>query len=138
MKEIKVKKIVLGLTIVLIVAFSLGYFGMSYLTRWAISDLKSVDDNYIVSSLKVAEKAVNEAQNASYDLQPAQQVQETAKLQVSARVVQEPAPARYTQPKNESVEFIEKVESPEPVKIAPMGCPYAEMMTADDVKCKAN
>jgi hypothetical protein len=104
-KEIKVKKIVFGLIIVLIVAFSLSYFGMSYLTKWATSDLKTVDDNYIVSSLKVAEKAVNEAQNASYNLQPAQQVQETAKLQVSAKVVQQPAPARYVQPKNESVEF---------------------------------
>lgn len=138
MKEIKVKKIVFGLIIVLIVAFSFSYFGMSYLTKWATSDLKTVDDNYIVSSLKVAEKAVNEAQNANYNLQPAQQVQETAKLQVSAKVVQQPAPARYVQPKNESVEFVEKVESVEPVKIAPMGCPYAEMMTADDVKCKAN
>ena len=129
------KKIVFGLIIVLIVAFSFSYFGMSYLTKWATSDLKSVDDNYIVSSLKVAEKAVNEAQNASYNLQPAQQVQETAKLQVSARVVQQPAPARFVQPKNESVEFTESVE---PTKIAPMGCPYAEMMTVDDVKCKAN
>lgn len=138
MKEIKVKKMIIGLAVVSVGAFSLSYFGMSYLTKWATSGLKSVDDNYIVSSLKVAEKAVNEAQNASYKLQPAQQVQETAKLQVSAKVVQQPAPARYVQPKNESVEFVEKVESPEPVKIAPMGCPYAEMMTADDVKCKAN
>lgn len=128
------KKIVFGLIIVLIVAFSLSYFGMSYLTKWATSDLKTVDDNYIVYSLKVAEKAVNEAQNASYNLQPAQPVQETGKVQEVA-TVQNPAPARYVQPKNESVEFTNTVE---PAKIAPMGCPYAEMMTADDVKCKAN
>jgi hypothetical protein len=130
-----VKKIMIGLTIVLISAFGLSYFGMGYLTRWATTDLKTVDDNYIVSSLKVAEKAVYEAQNANYNLQPAEQVQETAKVQVSARVVQQPAPARFVQPKNESVEFTKSVE---PAKIAPMGCPYAEMMTVDDVKCKAN
>ena len=132
------KKIVFGLIIVLIGAFSLSYFGMNYLTKWAISDLKTVDDNYIVSSLKVAVKATNESQNAHYNLQPATQVQETAKVQVSARVVQQPAPARYTQPKNEEAHFTETVAPTEPVKIAPMGCPYAEMMTIDDVKCKAN
>lgn len=129
------KKIIFGLVIVLIVAFGLSYFGMGYLTRWATSDLKAMDVNYTVSSLKVAEKATSEAQNASYNLQPAEQVQETAQVQVSARVVQQPAPARFVQPKNEEVKFTESVE---PAKIAPMGCPYAEMMTADDVKCKAN
>lgn len=51
------KKIMIGLIIVLIGAFGLSYFGMGYLTRWATTDLKTVDDNYIVSSLKVAEKS---------------------------------------------------------------------------------
>lgn len=111
---------------------------MSYLTKWATSDLKTVDDNYIVSSLKVAEKATDGLQEASYNVQPAQPVQETAKIQVSARVVQQPAPARFVQPKNEEAQFTETVAPTEPAKIAPMGCPYAEMMTADDVKCKAN
>ena len=49
-------------------------------------------------SLKVAEKAVDEAQNKS---QPTTSTasSETAKLQVSAKVVQQPAPARYVQAK---------------------------------------
>ena len=126
------KKMIVGLSLVLVGAFCLTYFGMAYATKWATSDLKVEDDSYITSTLKVTAKATNELQEASYNVQPAQPVQETGKVQVSA-TVQNPAPARYVQPKNESVEFTNTVE---PTKIAPMGCPYAEMMTADDVKCK--
>lgn len=129
------KRMIIGLAVVSVGAFSLTYFGMNYATKWAVSDLKTMDSNYTVSTIRVAETATNELQNASYSLQPAEQVQETAKVQVSARVEQNPAPARYIQPKNDSVEFTEKVA---PVKIEPLGCPYAEMMTADDVKCMAN
>lgn len=116
-------------------AFCLSYFGMAYATKWATSDLKVEDGNYATSTLKVAAKATNELQNASYNVQPAEPVQETAPVQVVAKVTQNPAPARYVQPKNESVEFTETVE---PTKIAPLGCPYAEMMAVDDVKCQVN
>lgn len=126
------KKMIVGLSLVLVGAFCLTYFGMAYATKWATSDLKVEDDSYITSTLKVTAKATNELQEASYNVQPAEPVQETGKVQEVA-TVQNPAPARYVQPKNESVEFTNTVE---PAKIAPMGCPYAEMMTADDVKCK--
>lgn len=129
------KKMIVGLSLVLVGAFCLTYFGMAYATKWATSDLKVVDDSYITSTLKVTAKATDGLQEASYNVQPAEPVQQTAPTQVEAKVVQNPAPAKYVQPKNESVEFTKTVE---PVKIAPLGCPYAEMMTVDDVKCVPN
>jgi len=129
------KKMIIGLSLVMVGAFCLTYFGMAYATKWATSDLKAEDDNYTVSALKVTAEPTNELQNPNYNVQPAEPVQQTAPTQVEAKVVQNPAPAKYVQPKNESVEFTKTVE---PVKIAPLGCPYAEMMTVDDVKCVPN
>ena len=129
------KKIIIGLSLVLVGAFCLSYFGMAYATKWAVSNLEAEDGNYTVSALKTTAKATNELQNPNYNVQPAEPVQQTTPVQVEAKVVQNPAPAKYVQPKNESVEFTKTVE---PVKIAPLGCPYAEMMTVDDVKCVPN
>ena len=129
------KKMIIGLSLVMVGAFCLTYFGMAYATKWATSDLEVEDSNYTVSALKATAKATNELQNPNYNVQPAEPVQQTAPTQVEAKVVQNPAPAKYVQPKNESVEFTKTVE---PVKIAPLGCPYAEMMTVDDVKCVPN
>lgn len=123
------KKIIVFISSMVLI-FIAAYFGTQFVYNWAIASMHSEPEVIYTKLEKDIEKP-------NVMLQPAETTQETVVTQ-KTDVLPENKSNNVVQPENapqSEITIGATVEERNLIKIEPQGCPYAEMMTADDPKC---
>lgn len=130
------KKLIIRLIIISVVLFSIGY-----MIAWALHSYVMADYNekvvlYSSQDLKVNDEPKNDFGNTNhYQVQPTATIFTEDELNNSDPFIAGCLHSGQTKDNCETLKEENTVIDADYVKAKPLGCPHAEMIPADDIKC---